>query len=53
MPTRTTATATWDAPVVIVFRCPKCGKDVSLTRYMARYVASIEQVKRMSGTMSF
>ena len=34
MPTRTTATATWDAPVVIVFRCPKCGKDVSLTRYM-------------------
>ena len=34
MPTRTTATATWDAPVVITFRCPKCGKDVSLTRYM-------------------
>ena len=28
MPTRTTATATWDAPVVIVFRCPKCGKDI-------------------------
>ena len=34
MPTRTTATATWDAPVVITFRCPKCGKDVALTRYM-------------------
>ena len=34
MPTRTTATATWDAPVEISFRCPKCGKDVALTRYM-------------------
>jgi len=34
MPTRTTATATWAAPVEISFRCPKCGKDVSLTRYM-------------------
>ena len=34
MPTRTTATATWDAPVGISFRCPKCGKDVAITRYM-------------------
>jgi len=34
MPTRTTATATWDAPVSIIFRCPKCGADAALTRYM-------------------
>ena len=34
MPTGTTATATWDAPVEITFHCPKCAKDVALTRYM-------------------
>lgn len=34
MPTSTTATATWNAPVEITFRCPKCGKNVAITRYM-------------------